>query len=192
MPGRGALIALLLLVCGLLVAGCVSDRAGPSKEPAPDAATRTVATPYPGENQTYALARSLVPTELPGFVLESRGKEPLTIWEDPYHYHSSWTPVNASHPNGSVASLSVEVFVYDDRSNALDWLRAFEADSDGPVAIGGLNTTYRFRGRVAEVAFMTGDILVHTSAVAGSAPGGEAAAREAAVTGAGALIRNIP
>ena len=108
----------------------------------------------------------------PGVRAGVAGKGALTIWEDPYHFHSSWTPVNASHPDGSVASLSVDVFVYDDRSDALAWLRAFEADSDGPLAIGGINTTYRFRGRVAEVAFMTGDVLVHTSAVAGSAPAG--------------------
>jgi hypothetical protein len=195
MPGRWAVILLLLLCCGLLVAGCVSDRAGPAGSPTPDAGTRTAATPYPGENQTYAHARGLVPTEIPGFVLQSRAKEPLTIWEDPYHFHSYWTPESNSTFNGSVMALSVDVFVYDDRGDALEWLRAFEADSDGPVVIQGINTTYRFRKGVAEIAFMTDDIVVHSSAIAESRPtgsvSGEEAAREAAVTGAEMLIQNI-
>ena len=128
-------------------------------------------------------------------MLQSRAKEPLTIWEDPYHFHSYWTPANTSTFNGSVVALSVDVFVYDDRGDALAWLRAFEADSDGPVVIRGINTSYRFRGGVAEIAFMTGDIIVHSSAIAGEEPprprfrGG--AAREAAVTGAEMLIENI-
>ncbi len=134
-------------------------------------------------------------TEIPGFVLQSRAKEPLTIWEDPYHYHSYWTPANTSAFNGSVRALSVDVFVYDDRGDALEWLRAFEADSDGPVAIRGINASYRFRGGVAEIAFMTDDIVVHSSAIAESSPAGpasgEEAAREAAVTGAEMLIKNI-
>jgi hypothetical protein len=195
MPGRGAIVLLLLLFCGLLIAGCVSDRAGPAGDPTPDGGTRTATTPYPGENQTYAYARSLVPTEIPGFVLQSRAKEPLTIWEDPYHFHSYWTPANTSAYNGSVRSLSVDVFVYDDSGDAFEWIRAFEADSDGPVAIRGINASYRFRGGVAEIAFMTDDIVVHSSAIAESRPtgsvSGEEAAQEAAVTGAEMLIQNI-
>jgi hypothetical protein len=85
--------------------------------------------------------------------------------------------------------------VYDDREDALAWLRALEADSDGPVVVQGVNASYRFREGVAEVAFMTGDVLVHSSAIAERNPAGaapvEEAAREAAVTGAVMLIKNI-
>lgn len=196
MPGRGAIILLLLLFCGLLVAGCVTDRAaGPAGNPTPAVGTRAAATLYPGENQTYAHARGLVPKEIPGFVLQSRAKEPMTIWEDPYHFHSYWTPANTSTFDGSVKALSVDVFVYDDRGDALEWLRAFEADSDGPIVIQGINTSYRFREGVAEIAFMTDDVIVHSSAIAERNPAapvsGEEAAREAAVTGAETLIKNI-
>ncbi len=159
MPGRGATIILLLVVCGLLSTGCVSDTAGPGGTATPEETNRTPATASSGENQTYAYARSLVPLEIPGFVLESRAKQPMTIWDDPYHFHSYWTPASTSTFNGSVQSLSVDTFVFSNREDALDWVRAYEADSAGPLAIQGVNTTYRFRGGVAEVAFMTDDVI---------------------------------
>ena len=128
-------------------------------------------------------------------MLQSRAKEPLTIWEDPYHFHGYWTPAGNSTFNGSVMALSVDVFVYDDREDAREWLRAFEADSDAPVVIQGINTSYRFRKGAAEIAFMTDDIIVHSSAMPERSPAGsvsgEDAAREATVIGAEMLIRNL-
>jgi hypothetical protein len=180
----------MLVACSLFSAGCAAD---PEDVPGPAPSggrTITPSTPYPGENQTYAYARSLVPTEIPGFVLQSRAKEPLTIWEDPYHFHSYWIPANGSEFDGPVTALSVDAFVYDDRNDATAWLRGFEADADGPLEIRGVNATVRVRRGVAEVAFMTGDILVHSSAIAGAPPAGEHA-RRAAVLGAEALVGNL-
>ncbi len=195
MPGRGATVILLLLFCGLLVSGCVSDTAGPVGNAPPEMKTHTPTTVSSGENQTYARARGLVPKEIPGFVLQSRAKEPLTIWEDPYHFHGYWTPAGNSTFNGSVMALSVDIFVYNNGRTPVHGSALSRPIPTAPVAIQGINTTYRFRGGVAEIAFMTDDILVHSSAIAARSPAGSAsgeeAARKAAVTGAEMLIRNL-
>jgi 5-hydroxyisourate hydrolase-like protein (transthyretin family) len=92
-------------------------------------------------------------------------------------------------------ALSVDVFVYDSRPDAVEWLRAFEADSDGPLQIGNVTAAHRVRGGVAEIAFMTGDVLAYSSAIAARNPTGtvpvEDAVRRAALVGAELLVRNI-
>lgn len=195
MPVRGATIIFLLFFCGLLFTGCVSDEEGPVGTATPEEWNHTSTTVSSGANQKYVYAKSLVPLEIPGFVLESRAKEPMSFWAEPYHVHSYWTPENTSKFNGSIKSLSVDVFVYSDREEGLAWYRAFETDSDGPLTIQGIDTAYRFRGGVAEIVFIRDDIIFYSSSVsdrrsAGSVPE-EGAAREAAVTGAKMLIKNI-
>lgn len=197
MPGRGEILLFLLFLlffCGLLISGCVSDEAGPVAPATPEE-NHTPPIESSGTNQTYIYAKSLVPLEIPGFVLQSRVKEPMSFWAEPYHVHSYWTPENTSEFNGSVKSLSVDVFVYNDTEEGRAWYQTFEADSDGPLAIQGIDTVYRFRGGVAEIVFMRDDIIVYSSSVADrSSPGpgtGEGAARKAAVTGAEMVIRNL-
>jgi hypothetical protein len=195
MPVRGATIIFLLLFCGLLFMGCVSDEAGPVGTATPGERNHTPTPVSSGENQKYAYARSLVPLEISGFALESRAKEPMSMWTEPYHFRGFWTPEKSSKFNGSVKSLSVDVFVYSDREEALAWYRAFKTDSDGPLTIQGIDTAYRFRGGVAEIVFMENDIIIISSSVADRSSAGsvpqEGAAREAAVTGAEMLIKNI-
>jgi hypothetical protein len=185
----------LFMFCGLLFTGCVSDEAGPAGTATPEEWNQTPPTLSSGINQKYTDARSLVPEEIPGFVLRSRAKEPMTIWTEPYHFRGYWTPENTSAYNGSVRSLSVDVFVYKDREEALTWFRGFEQDSDGPLTILGIDTMYRFQGGVAEIVFMKDDIIIISSAVADRSSSTpvpeEGAAREAAVTGAEMFIKNI-
>jgi len=195
MPVRGTTIIFLILFCGLLFTGCVSPEDGPVGTAKPEVKNYTPTFVSSGENQRYAYARSLVPLEIPGFVLESRAKEPMTMWTEPYHFHSLWIPENNSRFDGPVKSLSVDAFVYSDREAALAWLNDFETDSDGPLTIQGINTTYRFRGGVAEIAFITNDVIILSSSVADRSSAGfgssEGAAREAAVTGTEILIKNV-
>ena len=193
MPVRGATIMFLLFFCGLLFTGCVSDKAGSAGTATPETENPVPTTVSSGTNQKYAYARSLVPQEIPGFVLESRAKEPMTMWTEPYHFRGYWTPANTSEFNGSVKSLSVAVFVYNDKEEGLAWYRAFETDSDGPLTIQGIDTAYRFRGGVAEIVFMRDDIIIVCSSVAdrSAVVSEEGAAREAAVIGAEMLIKNI-
>ena len=195
MPVRGATITFLLFFCGLLFTGCISDESGPVGNTTPEERNHTLTPVSSGINQKYAYARSLVPEEIPGFVLESRAKEPMSFWAEPYHFRGYWTPENTSEFYGSVKSLSVDVFVYSDREAALAWYRAFGIDSDGPLTIQGINTMYRFRGGVAEIVFMKDDIIILSSSVADRSSAGsipeEGAARKAAVTGAEMLIKNI-
>jgi len=193
MPVRGATIMFLLFFCGLLFMGCVSDESGPVGTTTPKEKNHTPTTVSTGINQKYAYARSLVPEEIPGFVLESRAKEPMSFWAEPYHFRGYWTPENTSEFYGSVKSLSVDVFVYNDTEEAVAWYRTFETDSDGPLIIQGIDTAYRFRGGVAQIVFMRDDIIILSSSVAdrSSAVSEEGAAREAAVTGAEMLIKNI-
>ena len=115
------------------------------------------------------------------------------MWTEPYHFRGYWTPANNSEFNGSVKSLSVAVFVYSDREEALAWYRTFETNSDGPLTINGIDTAYRFRGGVAEIVFMKDDIIIISSSVAdrSSVVSEEESAREAAATGAEMLIKNI-
>ena len=115
------------------------------------------------------------------------------MWTEPYHFRGYWTPANTSEFNGSVKSLSVAVFVYNDKEEGLAWYRAFETDSDGPLTIQGIDTAYRFRGGVAEIVFMRDDIIIVCSSVADrrAVVSEEGAARKAAVTGAEMLIKNI-
>jgi hypothetical protein len=182
----------MLFFCGMLLTGCVSDETG-KVGATPDERSLTPTTVPSGINQKYAYARSLVPEEIPGFVLESRAKEPMSFWAEPYHFRGYWTPENTSEFYGSVKSLSVDVFVYNDSEEALAWYRTFETDSDGPLVIQGIDTAYRFRGGVAQIVFMRDDIIILSSSVAdrSSAVSEEGAAREAAVTGAEMLIKNI-
>ncbi len=88
------------------------------------------------------------------------------MWTEPYHFRGFWIPENISRFNGPVKSLSVDVFVYSDREEALAWHRNFETDSDGPLTIQGIDTAYRFQGGVAEIAFMKDDIIILSSSVA--------------------------
>jgi hypothetical protein len=195
MSVRGVTIMFLLLFCVLLFTGCVSDEAGPVGTATPEERNHTPPTVSPGENQKYAYAKSLVPLEIPGFVLKSRVKEPMSMWTEPYHFRGYWTPENSSKFNGSVKSLSVDVFVYSDREEAMAWYGSFVTDSDGPLTIQGINTAHRFRGGVAEIAFMKDDIIILSSSVADRSSAGSVpevgAALEAAVTGAEMLIKNI-
>jgi len=117
------------------------------------------------------------------------------MWTEPYHFRGFWIPENSSKFNGSVKSLSVDVFVYSDRETARAWYRDFETDSDRHLIVQGIDTAYRFQGGVATIAFMRDDIIFISSSIvdvssAGS-NSGEDAAREAAVTGAEMLIKNI-
>src|SRR4030042_1128061 len=180
MPVRGMII-MFLLFCGLLFMGCVSDEAGPSEAATPGETSHTPTPELSGADQKYTYARSLVPQEIPGFVLESRAKEPMTMWTEPYHFRGYWTPANNSEFIGSVQSLSVAVFVYSDREEALAWYRTFETNSDGPLTINGIDTAYRFRGGVAEIVFMKDDIIIISSSVAdrSSVVSEEESAREA-------------
>jgi hypothetical protein len=155
MSARWATIILLLLIPGLLFSGCVSDANGPVSTTVKKNYTQV--TESTGINQKYAYARSLVPLEIPGFELETRAKEPMTMWIEPYHFHSLWIPENSSEFHGPVKSLSVDAFVYKDREAGLAWLRDFETDSDGPLTIQGINTSYR-SGVVAR-SLTTNDIL---------------------------------
>jgi hypothetical protein len=195
MPVRGATIMFLLFFFGLLFSGCVSDKAGPVGTITPEERNPTPTTVSSGINQKYAYARSLVPEEIPGFVLQSRAKEPMSFWAEPYHFRGYWTSENTSEFYDSVISLSVDVFVYNDSEEALGWYRTFETDSDGPLTIQGIDTAYRFRGGVAEIVFMRDDIIIMSTSIAdrssaGSVPD-EGAAQEAAMTGAEMLIKNI-
>ncbi len=194
MRARGAIIMFLLFFCLVLFTGCVSEE-GAVGTATQEERNHTPTTLSSGINQKYSYARNLVPLEIPGFVLESRAKEPMTMWTEPYHFRGFWTPGNTSELNGSVKSLSVDVFVYSDREEALAWYRAFETDSDGPLTIQGIDTSYRFRGGVAEIAFMRDDIIILSSSVAdrssAGSVAGEGAAREAAVIGAEMLIKNF-
>lgn len=196
MLDRGTTIIFLLLFCGLLSTGCVSHEDGSVGTAKPEVRNYSPTLVYSGENQTYAYAKSLVPLEIPGFVLKSRAKEPMSMWTEPYHFRGYWTPENSSKFNGSVKSLSVDVFVYTDREEAKAWYGAFVTDSDGPLTIQGIDTAYRYRGGVAEIAFMKDDIIILSSSITDrSSPGSvseEGAARKAAVTGAEMLINNIP
>jgi hypothetical protein len=196
MPVREITIVFLLLFCGLLFTGCVSHEDGPVGTAKTEVRNYTPTLVSSGENQRYAYARSLVPLEIPGFVLESRAKEPMTMWTEPYHFHSLWIPENSSKFNGSVKSLSVDTFVYSDSEAARAWYRDFETDSDGAITIRDINTTYRFRGGVAEIAFMKDDIIILSSSftdrISAGSNSGEGAAREVAVTGAEMVIKNIP
>jgi len=195
MPVRGATLLLLLLFCGLLFAGCVSGEDGPVGTSTPGVKNHTPSLVYSGENQRYVYAKSLVPMEIPGFVLVSRAKEPMTMWTEPYHFRGFWIPENSSKFNGSVKSLSIDVFVYSDRESARAWYRDFETNSDRHLMVQGIDTTYRFQGGVATIAFMRDDIIILSSSIvdmssAGSISG-EGATQEAAVTGADMLIKNI-
>jgi len=195
MPVRGTTIIFLLFFCGVFFTGCVSEEESPVGTATQEERNHTPTIVSSSINQKYLYARSLVPLEIPGFVLESRAKEPMTMWTEPYHFRGYYTPKNISEFNGSVKSLSVDVFVYSDREAALAWYHAFETDSDGPLTIQGINTMYRFRGGVAEIVFMKDDIIILSSSVADRSSAGsvpeEGAARKAAVTGAEMLIKNI-
>ena len=85
--------------------------------------------------------------------------------------------------------------MYADREDTLAWASAFEADSDGPVTIQGINTIYRFRGGVAEIAFVRDDIIVVSSSVAAPGPAGSRPAGSGCTGGRGdraeALIKNF-
>ena len=194
MAVRGAIIILLLFFC-VLFTGCVSDEEGPVGTATPEERNHTPTLVSSGENQRYAYARSLVPLEIPGFVLESRAKEPMTMWTEPYHFRGFWIPENTSKFNGSVKSLSVDVFVYSDREAARAWYRDFETDSDRHLIVRGIDTTYLFQGGVATIAFMRDDIIIISSSIvdvsSAESKYGEDAARETAVTGAEMLIKNI-
>ena len=194
MTVRRATVIFLLFFCMLIFTGCVSDKAGPVGNAITQERNHASTTVPSSENQKYTYAKSLVPLEIPGFVLLSRAKEPMSFWAEPYHVHSYWTPENTSEFNGSVKSLSVDVFVYSDRNESLAWYRNFETDSDGPLTIQGIETAYRFRGGVAEIVFIRDDIIFYSSSIADRRSDGyvpEVAAREAAVTGAEMLIKNL-
>lgn len=195
MPVRGPTLLLLLIFCGLLFAGCVSREDGPVGISTTEVRNHTPSLVYSGDNQKYTYARSLVPVEISGFVLETRGKEPMTIWMEPYHFRGFWIPENSSKFNGSVKSLSVDVFVYSDKEAASAWYRDFEADSDRHLIVQGIDTLYRFREGAAVIAFMRDDIIILSSSIVDGSSAesitGERAAQEAAVTGAEMLIKNI-
>ena len=195
MPVRGATILLLLFFCVLLFTGCVSDEAGSAGNAITEERNHTPTAVASSENQKYTYAKSLVPLEIPGFLLESREKEPMSFWAEPYHVHSYWIPQNTSEFNGSVKSLSVDVFVYNNREEALAWYRAFKTDSDTTITIQGIDTAYRFRGGMAEIVYIRNDIILYSSSVssrmsADSVPE-EAVLRESALTGAEILIKNL-
>ena len=195
MPVRGVTILLLLLFCVLLFTGCVSDEAGSVGNAITEERNHTPTTVTSSENQKYTYAKSLVPLEIPGFLLESREKEPMSFWAEPYHVHSYWIPQNTSEFNGSVKSLSVDVFVYNNREEALAWYRAFKTDSDTTLTIQGIDTAYRFRGGVAEIVFIKNDIIFYSSSVSSRKSADfvpeEGVLREAALTGAEMLIKNL-
>jgi len=111
------------------------------------------------------LANKIIPDEIPGFVLRSKVKDPMsgTLYGDEYTAHAYYEPVKGSKYDGLVEALSVDIMVYSDAETAQKWYsEVWGKISDESILIGTKDGVYRYENGEAVITFMDENLIINS------------------------------